>query len=269
MEITSIKGIDLLQFNSLPSEKLFTFSTTIQGGVSTGVYSSLNLSPYSMDNPECVTKNQEYIANIIGVSVENLYIPCQIHKDRIVIIDNTFLEKSDVDKSTLLQGVDAAITNQRNICIGIITADCVPLLIYDPVNHILAAVHAGWKGTVSHIAGKVVSAIKARFGCNPSALLTGIGPCISQQYFEVGEEVARAFEEAGFDMDKIAYRNKESEKMHIDLQEANKMTLTASGILPENIESACLCTYSHPELFFSARRQTVISGRMLTGGVLR
>ena len=269
MDTIRIEGINFIRFKSLPTEKLFAFSTTVQGGVSTATYSSLNLSPYSGDDPDCVDKNQEYVANLAGISVDNLYIPYQIHKDKIAVIEEGFLQKTDLEKADILHGVDAVITNQKDICIGVTTADCVPVLIYDPQKHILATIHAGWKGTVAKIAQKTILTMEKHFGCDPQTLLAGIGPCISQKHFEVGDEVVEAFREAGFDIDKIAYKNKESGKMHINLQDANKIILTNSGLLPGNIETAGLCTYSNPGMFFSARRQTIHSGRMFTGGVLR
>lgn len=269
METIQNKDIKLLTFTSFPAENIFNFSTTIQGGASTGAYATFNLSPYSEDDPESVNENQEHLANIIGVSVENLYLPYQTHNDRILIIDEAFLYKSDLEKASLMNGIDALITGQKDICIGVTTADCVPILIYDTKQHILAAVHAGWKGTVAKIARKTVLKMMEKFDSNPKYLLAGIGPCISQKHFEVGEEVVEAFVQAGFSIGDIAYRNDESGKMHINLEVANELLLAEAGIPIGNIEKAGLCTYSNPELLFSARRQTIHSGRIVTGGILR
>ncbi|NDV94716.1 peptidoglycan editing factor PgeF [Dysgonomonas sp. 521] len=268
MEIIQNKGLDLLMFNAFPKGNLFNFSTTIHGGASTGTYASLNLSPYSGDDPESVNENQEHLANIIGISVENLYLPYQTHNDRIQIIDEAFLYKSDLEKASLMNGVDALITDRKDICIGVTTADCVPILIYDTKRHILAAVHAGWKGTVAKIVRKTILKMMERFDSNPKHLLAGIGPCISQKHFEVGEEVVEAFIQAGFSIGDIAYRNHVSGKMHINLEAANGLLLAEAGIPIGNIEKAGLCTYSNPELLFSARRQTIHSGRIVTGGIL-
>lgn len=269
MDTIKNKNLNLLTFKTFPGESLFNFSTTIQGGVSTGSYASLNLSPYSGDNPDFVNENHERLANIVSISVENLYLPYQTHNDKILIIDEAFLYKSDLEKANQMNGIDALITNQKNICIGVTTADCVPILIYDAKQHILAAVHAGWKGTVSKIVKKAVLKMMEKFDSTPRNLIAGIGPCISQKYFEVGDEVVEAFIQAEFPIKDIAYRNTESGKMHIDLETANELLLTQTGIPAENIEKANLCTFSNPELLFSARRQTINSGRILTGGILR
>jgi YfiH family protein len=268
--IENIEHNSLLQFGNLGGFKSLThFSTTVQGGVSEGAYASFNLGFYSGDNPECVYENRNRLASLLDIPLQDLYIPYQTHGDKICILNDDIIVLSDNDKYISLNGVDALITNQKNICIGVTTADCVPVLIYDPVKHVLAAVHAGWKGIVGKIVEKTVAKMAGVFGCFPQDMYAGIAPCISQKCFEVGEEVVDAFKEAGFDIDDIAYRNPDSGKMHIDLRLANKILLTEAGIPILNIETSDLCTYSDSDLFFSARRQTIHSGRMVTGGVLR
>ncbi len=261
---------NLLQFGNLNRFKSLThFSTTVHGGASEGTYASFNLGFYSGDNPECVYENRSRLASQIDIPLQDLYIPYQTHEDEICVLDEHFMTLSDNDKYLSLNGVDALITNQKDICVGITTADCVPILIYDSVKHILAAVHAGWKGTVAKIVEKTVAKMVDIFGCSPLDMYAGIAPCISQKCFEVGEEVVDAFKDAGFPMENIAYRNSDSGKMHIDLRLANRILLDEAGIPLQNIETSDLCTYSDSDLFFSARRQTIHSGRMVTGGVLR
>lgn len=268
--IKNIEHDNLLQFQNLSKFKALThFSTTIHGGVSEGAYSSFNLGFYCGDNPECVYENRGRLASQLNLTSQDLYIPYQTHEDKICVLNSHFMALSDNDKYLSLNGVDALITDQKNICIGVTTADCVPVLVYDPVKSVLAAVHAGWKGTVAKIAEKTVAKMVDTFSCSPQDMYAGIAPCISQKCFEVGEEVVDAFKEAGFSMDDIAYRNSETGKMHIDLRLANKLLLTEAGIPFQNIETSGECTYSDSDLFFSARRQTIHSGRMLTGGVLR
>lgn len=261
-------NINLLQFCIFPQEELFHFSTTVQGGVSEGNYATFNLGMFSGDDN--VAENRERLAQILTIDEENIIVPHQTHGDGILVIDDSFMAKSDMEKVKMLNGIDALVTNQKNICIGVTTADCVPVIMYEARLKILAVVHAGWKGTVSRIVEKTLDKMIDHYGCDdPQAFLMGIAPCISQEKFEVGDEVAEAFRVAGFDLDKIAYRNQNTGKMHINLQEANRLLLLESGIPPTNIEQANLCTYSNPDKFFSARRQTIHSGRMLTGGVLR
>lgn len=258
---------NLLQFETLSQqESLFTFSTTIAGGVSRENYESFNLGLFSGDEEANVLENRERLINEIGT--DKLYFPYQTHKDKIALIDADFLLKKKEEQQQLLYGVDALITNQKNVCIGIGTADCVPILIYDPTNHVLAAIHAGWRGTAERLPEKVVSEMVSTYGSLPKDLLVGIGPSISQKNFEVGDEVVIAFRDAKFDIEKIGVRNKVTDKYHIDLWLSNQILLEEQGICKENIEIAGLCTFERNDLFFSARRQTIFSGRMITGGIL-
>ena len=261
-------GIELLQFELLQKLGLFHFSTTIQGGVSKEAYSSFNLSLYSGDDIQHVIANRLRLADAAGVSIERLLIPYQTHEDKILAIDEVFLSLSNEEQLLQLNGIDALITNRKGVCIGVTTADCVPILLFDPEKKVLAAIHAGWKGTVQRIAAKAVSEMTGRYGCNPQHILAGIAPSISPEIFEVGDEVGKAFTDNGFDLSSISFRNQQTGKLHINLWEANRLQLVDAGLLSENIEVAGLCTYKDPDLFFSARRQTIHSGRMVTGGVI-
>ncbi len=260
---------NLLQFESLNHDSLFHFSTTIKGGISRGTYASFNLGLYSGDIPERVYKNRAKLTSQIGVKPNNLFIPIQTHEDKTLVLDKNFLSLSDDDKLEELNGIDALVTNLRNLCIGITTADCVPILLFDPEKKVLAAIHAGWKGTIANIVGKTVKKMSDKFDCNPNDLFAGIAPCISLECFEVGNEVVDRFIESGFSIKEIGRKNVKTAKMHLDLQLANKLLLNAAGIPLNNIETANLCTFSHPDKFFSARRQTIHSGRMVTGGIIR
>jgi len=260
---------NLLQFVIFRKyNSLFHFSTTRNGGASKGNYKSFNLSFNSGDELENVSENRRRLIKILGIPENSLFIPYQTHGDKIIMIDNEINSKSGKEKGKLLYGIDALITNQKEICIAVSTADCVPVLVYDPVKEVIAAIHAGWRGTVTRIVSKTISLMQYKYGCIPSDLIAGIGPSISQKYFEVGSEVVGSFENAGFLMEEIGWVNPQTKKMHIDLWLANKYLLLGTGIPADKIEISGLCTYSNPDIFFSARRQTIRSGRMLTGIML-
>ena len=260
---------NLLQFESLNTfDSLLHFSTTIDGGVSTDNYTSFNLGMYSGDDLQDVAENRSRLASMLSIPSENLLFPYQTHGDSVCIIDKEFTSKSKDEQLQLLNGVDALITNQIGVCVGVGTADCVPILIFDPKNKVFAAIHAGWRGTVTKLGPKVVEIMKTKFNSAPSDLLVGIAPSISPDYFEVGDEVVDEFAHAGFLIDDIGYYNFETSKFHIDLWFANELLLSQAGVRFDNIEVAGLCTYYHSDQFFSARRQGIQSGRMITGGVL-
>ena len=153
----------------------------------------------------------------------------------------------------------------KDFCLCVSTADCVPVLLYDKEKQVIAAVHAGWRGTVGRIVEKTIEVMRIQYGTEGKDLVACIGPSISLESFEVGDEVYAAFEEAGFDMARIARRY---EKWHLDLWEANRMQLLANGVLPEHIEVAGICTFQCYEDFFSARRLGIKSGRILSGIML-
>jgi len=268
--ITNSQYTNLLQFEILKKyNSLFQFSTTIAGGVSKETYTSFNLGPYSGDNPVYIAENRNRLANMLQVEAEKIFIPYQTHGEKILFIDNSFLKKTEEQKTSLLYGIDALITDQTDICIGVTTADCVPVLIFDPVLNILAVIHAGWRGTVNKLVIKTIEVMHEKLGCKPENLIACIGPSISPEFFEIGNEVVDLFYDEGFKMETISFKNPSTGKIHIDLWTANKLSVIEAGISVQNIEIAGICTYKNSGLFFSARRQGINSGRMLTGGVIR
>ena len=186
----------------------------------------------------------------------------QVHGTRVAIVDRPGMMREE------LEGYDAFVTNLPGVAIGVRTADCVPVLLYDPVERVVAAVHAGWKGTVLHISKGALEAMGQEFGSRPANLLAVIGPSIGPDSFQVGEEVADKFKEAGFPMDEIwSFRGPGdgtpmSGGHHIDLWKANRWLLEQLGIPAEAIEVVGIDTYTTNALF-SARREGVSCGRII------
>ena len=184
----------------------------------------------------------------------------QVHGSRIAIIDRPDLTREN------LEGYDAFVTDLPGVAIGVRTADCVPILLYDPVHRVIAAVHSGWKGTVLKISRSTIQLMEERFGSLPADLQVVIGPAIGPDSFQVGEEVVEKFRDAGFPMPTIwsfqgaGDGSPMSGGDHIDLFQANRWILEACGIPPENIRVHPLDTYQDPS-FFSARREGVHCGR--------
>ncbi|MBR4552429.1 MAG: peptidoglycan editing factor PgeF [Bacteroidaceae bacterium] len=229
------------------------------GGVSKGSYSSFNVCHYVEDNPQHVAHNRQLLAGALGLATNQIVFPRQTHSTNILLCDST-------TSSSQLEGVDALITKQRGLCIGVNTADCIPILLYDPVNHAAAAIHAGWRGTVGHIAYLTVHAMQKHFGSDLRQVRAFIGPGISCKAFEVGDELPEIFVQAGFSLNEIACRI--NDRWHIDLPLANSLDLKAAGIPLENITCSNLCTFFGHERFFSARRLGIHSGRIYTGIVI-
>jgi YfiH family protein len=243
------------------------FCTDREGGASMGNYASFNLSPYSGDQPSSVAENQRLLCDKLSIDSQRLIIPYQTHGSEILEIDNSFFQLTDDEKSNALNGIDALITQLTNVCIGVFTADCVPLIFYDPSKQVIAVAHAGWRGTCARIAEKTVRTMIDKYDCQPSTIRTAIGPSISPKVYEIGQEVADHFESAGFDISAIITTHNRS--LYLDLWKANQLSLEKAGVLSEHIEVSGICTFTEHERFFSARRLGIKSGRMLSGIMLK
>jgi len=247
--------------------KIAHFCTTRQGGTSVGNYASFNLSPFSGDDMSAVFENQSKLAEWLGIDADKIILPFQTHGTEVKEITDRFFELADEEKRDYLSGVDAIFTRIQKVCIGISTADCVPILFYDPTKHVVAAAHAGWRGTCGEIAEKTINALVEAYHCQPSDILVTIGPSISAKVYDVGQEVVDNFESAGFEIPEIVeIRNK---SIYLDLWKANEQSLLKAGITAENIEVAGICTFTEHERFFSARRLGIKSGRLLSGIMLK
>lgn len=241
------------------------FITTRHGGVSTGAFASMNLGEYSGDEAAAIQENREILSKEIGIPAGQIFAPFQTHEDHARVLDGHFLRMSPEERKTYLYGVDSLVTDLSGICVAVSTADCVPLLLYAPDRKVVAAVHAGWRGTVLKIATKTVNLMVDRYDCDPGMMFAGIGPSIGPEAFEVGDEVMDAFDASGFDMERISWRDRITGKGHIDLWETNRSLLLDAGLSPDRVEVSGICSYTHYHDYFSARRLGIKSGRILSG----
>jgi len=242
------------------------FCTTRQGGISVGNYASFNLSPFSGDDPEHFTQNQQILCDKLGIDSEKLIIPFQTHGTEIWEIDEAFFQLSTNEKAEYLYGVDALITQLPKVCIGVTAADCVPILFFEPIQKVIAVAHAGWRGTCARIAEKTIQTMIEKYNSSAFDIRVAIGPSISGNVYEVGKELIECFGIAGFDLSEIVeIRNN---AYFLNLWKANQLSLEIAGILPEHIEIVGICTFTEYERFFSARRLGIKSGRMLSGIML-
>lgn len=263
------------------SDDVKAFSTTRHGGVSEGNYASLNINEYCGDSKANTDANRLLLANELGIDANHIIMPHQTHGVESRIIGEEFATLPDGVKKMLLEGVDAVMTNIPGMCIGVSTADCIPVLLYDEEHHATAAIHAGWRGTQARIVHKAVQEMRMAYQTDPAKLKAVIGPGISLDNFEVGDEVYAAFEQAAFDMSTIAEerikRNPNADdpakaferKWHINLPLANLQMLTHNGVDEANIINTGICTFDNADNYFSARRLGIESGRIYTGIIIR
>ena len=210
--------------------------------------------------------NLGLLAHELGVGEDYIIMPHQAHGDDVRLIGEDFLLLPHKIRTLVLEGVDALATSLKGVCIGVSTADCIPVIIYDPEHHAASVVHAGWRGTVKRVVRKAVASMCLSFNSRPEFLHAVIGPGISLDAFEVGDDVYDEFVSAGFDTDVISSRK---DKWHVDLKKCNLMQLTSMGVPDINIYVSDVCTYADYADYFSARRLGARSGRMFTGVVLR
>ena len=213
-----------------------------------------------------ISRNRLSLAKAVGFEANCLVTARQVHSARVRVVTARETGQGGLDRESRLPDTDALVTADADVCLMVLSADCVPVLLYDPVKRVVGAVHAGWRGTAAQIVVGTVEVMRKQFGCHPGDMFAGIGPSIGRCCFEVGEEVAvcfrRLFPEA------VVFAGKHPGKFQVDLWEANRRELVDAGLHPERIEVAGMCTVCHPDHFFSYRRDGKAAGRFGAGIVL-
>ncbi len=224
------------------------FSTRF-GGVSEGHLASLNLGVHRGDRPENVLENYRILGDAVGFSPENTVFTKQIHSDRIERVG-----RNDRGRGLCFpvpEDCDGLVTDEPEVALTVFSADCTPILLFDPVKKAIGAVHAGWRGTAAGIAGKAVEKMVQEFGCEPKNIRAAIGPCISQCCFETDEDVPNAML-ASFGREAWECIQTKGEKYYVNLKGLNTLSLRRAGV--EGIDIAQACTACQPERFWSHRR---------------
>ncbi|MFD1038068.1 peptidoglycan editing factor PgeF [Virgibacillus byunsanensis] len=241
------------------NERLKVGFTTRNGGVSKAPFHSLNFGLHVSDHKAEVIANRELLANKLKLPLESWVSGEQTHKTNIKIISQEDKGKGSVDVHDALKDTDGLITNKPGIACTAFFADCVPLYFFDPITGYIGIAHAGWKGTVNRIAEQMIQTFK-NVGADPTNILVAIGPCISQEAYEVDENVIHYVDDNL--RSKVAIP-KENNRYLLDLKQLNVEILLQYGILRNNIDVTKYCTLQHNHLFFSHRRDNGKTGRML------
>jgi polyphenol oxidase len=232
--------------------------TTRNGGVSRAPFNSLNLGYNTEDARHNVEANRSTLARSFNVPPHLLLTTRQVHGTDLLVID-----EPNPDLSHFLQvECDGILTNQPDILIGVLVADCYPVLLHDPFNKAVAVVHVGWRGAAQRILGKAVDSLVRLFGSRPENLHVAIGPGIGAHKYEVDRPVRDAFRGQGHDWQAIAEEIALG-KWHLDLRESCRLELEASGISAAHLDVVADCTCCHRELFFSHRRDQGHTGRQM------
>jgi polyphenol oxidase len=254
MEKIIVNHLPLWQFTNLRQERNINHFVTTRRGIEGNDFT---LSYSSTDDKEVVKKNRSALALAMGVMENRLYFPSQVHRTRIVEVD------VHTRKDDLLE-TDALVTAHAGFCIAVMSADCVPVLLYDKANRVVAAVHSGWRGTVARIVEKTLYFMENRFGTKGENLIAGIGPSVSQESYEVGEEVIEEVQKSFSGQELMIHHR--AGKAKLDLWKANQIQLQEFGVPSSQIETSDLCTVLNNDEFFSARKGD--AGRFAAGIVL-
>jgi len=245
--------LSVFKFESFKKYKnIVHFITTKEGWVNG------NKPRFTGDSDEIYAGFRKELAVSCESDSGQFVFPRQTHSDHIAVVNSG-------NFANTIEDTDALITNEKGLFVCVQTADCVPVLLFDPVKKVVAAVHAGWKGTISKIAKKTVERMVEDFNCNPSDIVAGIGPSIHMHAYEVGPEVVEAVEANFSNSPALLKPSMNKGHAFFDLWEANQTALLESGIREENIEVMGLCSFEHADLFYSARREGSDTGRMVSG----
>ena len=254
MNVRKNKGVTYLtwpEFEKIPGF-VHGFSTRL-GGVSEGIYSSMNLSFTRGDKEEAVRENYNRISAALGFSPEDIVTSDQTHTANVRVI--TAEDRGNgITKPRPYTDVDGMITNVSGLVLATFYADCVPLYFADPVHKAVGLSHSGWRGTAAGIGAVTVKELQKHYGTRPEDIYAAIGPSICQDCYEVSEDVILEFQKTfSRELWKDIFYRKENGKYQLNLWEANRQILLGAGVLPEHISMPNLCTCCNPEFLYSHR----------------
>ncbi|WP_340112096.1 peptidoglycan editing factor PgeF [Maribellus mangrovi] len=215
---------------------------------------------FTGDDESSYKTNREELSRYLGIAAEQLVFPRQTHTATVCCIDDL--------PETEIQETDALVSNKKGLCLCVQTADCVPILLFDPVKKVIAAVHAGWRGTVNRIVANTIEKMKQDYGSDAADIRAAIGPSIGPEVYEVGTEVVAAARKSIPEVRKTLHKNS-SGNFHFNLWEANRLILLECGLQFNNIELLSECSFKYDQKYYSARRDGVDTGRMVSGIMLR
>ena len=221
------------------------------GGVSRPPWDSCNLSFGVGDDPGAVLENRTRVCRALGFALDDLTVADQVHGATVVVVDDADRGRG-ARPGDAAASADALVTATPGVLLGVLLADCVPVVLHDPVRGVVAAAHAGWRGTVAHVTAHTVATMVDAFACRPADLRAAIGPSIGPASYEVGPEVV-ALAEAGFAPEDRVLHREPTGRTTFDLWAANAADLRRSGVRPEHIEVSGIDTFTATDRWFSHR----------------
>lgn len=253
MEIKERDGFPMLVYPLLEQAGIVKHCfTTRLGGVSEGIFESLNLSFSRGDKREAVEENFHRVAKALGTEYENFVFTDQTHTTNVIRVG-----KEDAGKGLIRErgytDVDGLITNEPGIVLSTFYADCVPLYFVDSVHRAIGLSHSGWRGTVGRMGQVTLEAMRREFGTKQEEVICAIGPSICQSCYEISEDVAKEFQKEFPNYEKEILIDKGNGKYQLDLWRTNEIILLEAGVKPEHLVVTNICTCCNEKLLFSHR----------------
>lgn len=236
-------------FQTFPTDKVIHAVFGRTGGVSPAPWDTLNMSTSTGDSLRNVRRNRVRAFNALQLPVESMVTLWQVHGAKTIIVGDEFCNPDTKG--------DALITNRPEVSLFLRFADCVPILLVDPVKRAIGMAHAGWRGLVSGVTQATVQAMASSYGCRPDNIIAGIGPSVGPLQYNIGPDVTQAVKQAFSESHRLLIHRQGL--VHLDLWEASSRALKESGV--HAIETAGLCTATHVEQFFSHRGENGRTGR--------
>lgn len=246
-------GIITVTFPRLADPKVLKHAVSTRiGGVSRGAHQSLNISHKVRDDSVRVEENRALLTHAIGMELGKAVCVDQAHGDKVLRLDGS----NRLPNGGSLGEGDGLITSETGAPLMILVADCLPILYYDPIHKAIGLAHAGWRGTVSHVAPKTILAMGEAYGTRPEEVRAVLGPCIGPCCYEVGEDVHGEFTRI-FPWGEQVFQKTFQANWKLDLAESNARQLLEIGLKEENLIRSGLCTIQHNSLFYSHRAEAM------------
>ncbi len=270
MQQHDLDDVSIYTFDKLSRFDCLThFISARRGGISDGKFAALNIGFHVGDDNFRVLQNRRMLSDAVGIDLLKFTFANQCHSTNVAIVDENGRGRGALEKDTALVNTDGMVTNVKNICLSVQVADCVPVLLYDPVHQVIASLHAGWRGTVRKIAQEAISKMVQNYGSKAEDIYAGLGPSNGPCCYEVGDDVYREARIALGSVKDIIIPTQQPGKYIFDQWEANIRQLKDAGVKEENIELAGICSQCQSDKFYSSRADEGVTGRFMAGIMLK
>lgn len=254
-----VRVVTLERFKRVSNGRLKHAFCTRLGGVSQGPFRSLNFDTRGGDSRENVLQNTKILAEAMELDPEKIFLANQVHGDQVLILEED--PAGCVSKYHHLD-YDAIVTQQKGVAIGVLTADCLPIMLYDPKREVIGIVHVGWRGTCLNVVGNVIAKLKKAFQVDPQDLIVGLGPSIGECCYEVDIKVVRSIKNSTSRW-KEFIKPLKANRYTLDLVGLNVHQLLQADVPQGNIVRVNACTACNSKIFFSHRASKGKTGRQL------